>query len=309
MRSMLRAALWGGLACMGCLGGRDESGGAPPAADARASSFADADLGGGGFIDAADLPPLADAAPATGGPEVTVPASVGWSDAGHDVARNDTMVFTATGTIDFGVGMTSDPDGSANLAYTIYSVSKPVRPAALIGKIGADGAPFRIGSAATIVAPVAGRLYLGVNDNVPGDNARAYRVTIAITPGGTLPAVTPGSVTTSVSSTTAWRDTGVALQPFEGVTFTTTGSFNVAPGIPATPDGITNPKARVFNIIPEVNHGLLLGKIGATGTPFVVGSSLSLTAPYAGQLFLGVNDIDLSNNSGSLSTTTATTAP
>ena len=296
---------------MGCLGGRDESGG-ESAADARSSAFADArpraDADPGGFADANPLP-SADAAPSTGGPEVTVPASVGWSDSGHDVARNDTMVFTATGTIDFGVGMTAEPDGSPNLAYTIYSLSTPVRPAALIGKIGADGAPFRIGSAATIVAPVAGRLYLGVNDKVPGDNARAFRVTVALTPGGTLPTVTAGSSTTSVSSTTAWRDSGVALVPFEGVTLTTTGSFNVAPGIPATPDGITNPKARVFNIIPEVNHGVLLGKIGTTGTPFKIGASFAFSAPYAGQLYFGVNDIDLGNNSGSLSTSAAVTAP
>jgi hypothetical protein len=44
-----------------------------------------------------------------------------------------------------------------------------------------------------------------------------------------------------------------------------------------------------------------VGKIGANGTPFEVGSSFVLTVPSAasGELYLGVNDNNYPDNSGS----------
>jgi RHS repeat-associated protein len=47
----------------------------------------------------------------------------------------------------------------------------------LVGRIGADGTPFDVGSAATINAS-AGELYLGVNDNFYSDNSGSWTVEI-----------------------------------------------------------------------------------------------------------------------------------
>lgn len=47
----------------------------------------------------------------------------------------------------------------------------------LIGRIG-TGKPFRIGSKNTLPTQEAGKLYLGINDNVFGDNSGEFRVTV-----------------------------------------------------------------------------------------------------------------------------------
>jgi hypothetical protein len=42
----------------------------------------------------------------------------------------------------------------------------------------------------------------------------------------------------------------------------------------------------------------MIGKIGPAGAIFGVGNSLTLIAPISGELFLGVNEIDYSDNMG-----------
>jgi len=49
---------------------------------------------------------------------------------------------------------------------------------ALVGRIGPNGTPFGIGSQPTIVAPAAGILYLGVNDDGFGDNKGNFQVVV-----------------------------------------------------------------------------------------------------------------------------------
>ena len=47
----------------------------------------------------------------------------------------------------------------------------------------------------------------------------------------------------------------------------------------------------------------MIGRIGEAGAPFLVGSELSSTADTEGRLFLGINDIDVENNSGEFTAT------
>jgi hypothetical protein len=47
----------------------------------------------------------------------------------------------------------------------------------------------------------------------------------------------------------------------------------------------------------------LIGKIGANGTPFEVGDNATITASVSGVLYLGVNDDDYNDNSGSWTAT------
>ncbi len=50
--------------------------------------------------------------------------------------------------------------------------------------------------------------------------------------------------------------------------------------------------------MPGVPTGALIGRIG-TGQPFLIGTASSIAAPAAGQLFLGINDSNVSDNQGS----------
>ncbi len=49
--------------------------------------------------------------------------------------------------------------------------------------------------------------------------------------------------------------------------------------------------------LPNVPTGTLIGRI-ANGQPFVIGTQTRVTAPAAGQLFLGINDSHFGDNQG-----------
>jgi len=109
--------------------------------------------------------------------QVIVSADTAWNDSGVDVRAGQTIYFEAQGRVRWGRDRQDGPAGERN------SPSNPNRPmgnrnaAALIGKIGND--MFFIGDE---TGPVrmrsAGRLYLGVNDDVLTDNSGNFRVVV-----------------------------------------------------------------------------------------------------------------------------------
>ena len=109
--------------------------------------------------------------------QTIVSADVAWNDTGVDVRAGQTIYFESTGQVRWGKDRRDGPAGERN------SPSNPGRPmgnrnaAALIGKIGND--LFFIGDE---TGPVrmrsAGRLYLGVNDDVLTDNSGNFRVVV-----------------------------------------------------------------------------------------------------------------------------------
>ena len=109
--------------------------------------------------------------------QVIVSADVQWNDSGVDVRAGQTIYFEAQGRVRWGRDRQDGPAGERN------SPSNPNRPmgnrnaAALIGRIGND--MFFIGDE---TGPVrmrsAGRLYLGVNDDVLTDNSGNFRVVV-----------------------------------------------------------------------------------------------------------------------------------
>ncbi|MFZ0704884.1 MAG: LssY C-terminal domain-containing protein [Candidatus Korobacteraceae bacterium] len=98
---------------------------------------------------------------------VTVPANVPWTDTGIDVTPGDKLHITAKGTVDFADKTGVAPAGAERgwkdtiLALSVASAGR----GALVGRVGSDPAalPFFIGADGTVTVPVAGRLFLGVN--------------------------------------------------------------------------------------------------------------------------------------------------
>ncbi len=109
-------------------------------------------------------------------------------------------------------------------------------------------------------------------------------------------------VALSIPATAVWTGTGVQCAVGSVVDIGATGSvlLNVSKNEPVGPDGAERPDLRKFNVkgLPDANHGALIGSIGGTQPYFVVGSSLALTCPAAGELFLGINDAGVDNNGG-----------
>ena len=98
---------------------------------------------------------------------ITVASTAPWTDTGIDVSAGDKLHITATGTVDFsdkaGVGPAGAERGWKDtiLALNVSSAGR----GALVGRVGNDPAalPFFIGADGTVTVPVAGRLFLGVN--------------------------------------------------------------------------------------------------------------------------------------------------
>ena len=109
--------------------------------------------------------------------QVIVSGDMDWNDAGIEVRAGQTVYFQATGQVRWGKDRRDGPAGERN------SPSNPNRPmgnrnaAALIGKIGND--MFFIGDeTGPVRMRAAGRLYLGVNDDVLTDNSGNFRVVV-----------------------------------------------------------------------------------------------------------------------------------
>jgi hypothetical protein len=123
------------------------------------------------------------------------------------------------------------------------------------------------------------------------------------TPAPTAPQPHP----VRVEATRQWKDTKISVTDGERLTITATGEVvsNIhARERPVGPDGHRGrPDFSKFNVLREYNHAALIGRIdgvdGDTGKLFYIGLAVNdLPVDRSGVLFLGVNDIDVKNNSG-----------
>ena len=134
-----------------------------------------------------------------------------------------------------------------------------------------------------------------------------------------LNAPAPAAVATSgiaangaiiVAANQPWTDTGITVKKGDRVSFNTTGQIRVtlgdAPESTAGPDGsgaFSGSRARYP--VPSMPVGGLIFKVG-TSTPSPIGSNNQpITMPANGRLYLGINDDEFGDNSGSFTVTIA----
>jgi hypothetical protein len=103
-----------------------------------------------------------------------------------------------------------------------------------------------------------------------------------------------------VKAASRWSGTGLYISEGDSLTITyLSGKWSPWPG--GQYDAIGSggdPRCRC-NVIEGVSHAALIGKIGAND-PFFVGDQYFHRVGESGELFLGINDMDLYDNSGSL---------
>src|SRR5271154_2080714 len=130
--------------------------------------------------------------------ELDIDASKQWVDTNIDLRAGEKLHITATGTITYPAGDSSKskaqsfgPDGLArgwsDLIHQ-YAVTDGGH-GALIGRLGdanSGGQPFLVGSTSTYQAPVAGRLFLGVNQSLKdaGNAQGSFHVKMEVTDPG-----------------------------------------------------------------------------------------------------------------------------
>lgn len=109
----------------------------------------------------------------------------------------------------------------------------------------------------------------------------------------------------SVPATIPWSDTSVQVMRGDVLRFDDQGGITFIRGENNTANagGKTEMKSDNYPV-PSAGVGALIGKIGTTGTPFLIGAGANpVTMPATGRLFLGVNDDNFADNSGAFTVT------
>jgi hypothetical protein len=90
------------------------------------------------------------------------------------------------------------------------------------------------------------------------------------------------------------------VQPGDAVTISASGAVSMGGGwAPGPPEGLAKTCKKIGFPAPNLRCWSLIGRVGEDGTPFYVGNGLLLHASTSGELYLGVNDDQLGDNSGS----------
>jgi cysteine-rich repeat protein len=221
---------------------------------------------------------------------LSIAATAGWFDTGVHLEAGDQLWISATGSASpNGFDNFQGPDGDGGNCDTCIS-TLPGSRYALVGRIGAGGAPFLVGSSFSTVVSESGALFLGFNDDFHGDNAGSFAADGVVNPlFGDL----------AIAADAGWVSTGIEVRAGDLLSISATGS--------ASPNGVDNfqgPDGDGGNcdtcivMLPGSRYALV-GRIGAGGAPFIVGSSFSATVSDAGILFLGFNDDFHGDNAGS----------
>jgi len=126
--------------------------------------------------------------------QIEVSGNQQWVDTKLDLRRNETLKLSAAGTVTYADGRSYGPDGlPRGWKDLVHQYAVPdAGHGALIARLGADGSsqPFLVGSSKQYVAPVGGRLFLGVNQSQSDAQGAkgSFQVTIEILESGSTEA-------------------------------------------------------------------------------------------------------------------------
>lgn len=95
-----------------------------------------------------------------------------------------------------------------------------------------------------------------------------------------------------------WQSVGVRVAAEDRVTIEANGEWLYTPGEFHGPEGHDKYSAPSFYPLPGVRGGALIGRIGESGRPFLVGDRTIYFAQEAGLLYLRIDDDILSDNDG-----------
>jgi small nuclear ribonucleoprotein (snRNP)-like protein len=142
------------------------------------------------------------------------------------------------------------------------------------------------------------RIYL----SAPGARSVFAGILQGSTPGaaGTTGQEPPPSGAIVVPANRDWTDTYITVRRGDRLSFEVSGDvkFGTAPEQTAGPNGTSKTAGPGFPV-PAVGVGALVARVG-NSQPFAIGNNTEpITMPAAGRLFLGVNDDNHPDNSGS----------
>ena len=114
--------------------------------------------------------------------QVTVSGDGQWADTGVSLQPGDTVTIEATGTLTFEAGKESGPDGMQRGFMDLLKIlpSNDAGRGALLGRIGSSPAArsFLAGTRRELKVPIAGNLFLSVNQGSSDQPTGSFSVTI-----------------------------------------------------------------------------------------------------------------------------------
>jgi len=134
-----------------------------------------------------------------------------------------------------------------------------------------------------------GRVYMGQFTGGQGAATNAS--------GATMPESATG---VRVQANQAWTSAGITVVEGQTVSFAVQGEAQLssAGNDRASAAGAASGRRAERAPLPTVLAGALIGRIGPNGAPFGIGNQTAVAMPASGQLFLGINDDEVSDNSG-----------
>ena len=220
---------------------------------------------------------------------LAVSARIPWLDTGLHVAKGQRYAISATGTWGANAPWSHGPEGETRGHFRPCPLLG-ARNFDLIGRVGRQGGPFRIGNALALVPKRAGRLYLRMNDDIPADNWGSLEVGIrgpmvAASDAPLLSRLTKVVAQMSAAPGAGWADSGIELRRGDRVLIRAEGQLSAGGGLRRfNADGIDAALGRS-------RAGALVGRIGRHGEQFIVGALHLLEARETGKLHLRVNDV------------------
>jgi len=118
-------------------------------------------------------------------------------------------------------------------------------------------------------------------------------LTLAIVPVSAQSGSSSRELTFQISSSPAWTDTGLILQPGDTVTIAVVPASSTAfenAGKRCDPAGLSTSSANAASLpVPEAGPGALIAKLQADGSPILVGARTDFHVDKTSHLFLGMN--------------------
>jgi hypothetical protein len=160
----------------------------------------------------------------------------------------------------------------------------------------------REGGRRDIPASQMARVYIN-----PASARQVYGPILAAlgTPAGSAPAsVGTAGATVTVPGNQQWTATGFNVRRGETLHINASGEVSWAPDPAdrATPAGSLTRKRPGVPLVDDAFGGALIGRVG-NSRPFLIGNQGSVRMPANGELFLGVNDDVVTDNTGNFSVT------
>jgi hypothetical protein len=110
----------------------------------------------------------------------------------------------------------------------------------------------------------------------------------------------PTNITLEIFANQQWLDTGVLIQPGYILTIQYLSDlWSPWPNSKYDGNGSGGNPNCTCNVLLGVSHASLIGKVG-NGDPFFVGNQFTQKMGQSGYLFLGINDNQISDNSGNI---------